>query len=237
MRSKPRVLPVIHVRDRDQALENAQIAAEAGADGVFLISHGSHEPLVLARLGREVKRMTYSTMPWVGINFLGLEPVDAIEMLPTGIDGLWVDNAGIDEHAENQYIADEIEKVRQQEMALRSFSTRMEYFGGVAFKYQRPVRLGGDLKKAAEIARNYMDVVTTSGEGTGKAADLDKIREMREGLGPDARLGIASGITPENVELYLPYVNDFLVATGINKDFFNFDPNKLRELVKKVHGE
>ena len=41
------------------------------------------------------------------------------------------------------------------------------YFGGVAFKYQRPV---DDLAEATTKASRFIDVVTTSGAGTGHAA-------------------------------------------------------------------
>ena len=56
---------------------------------------------------------------------------------------------------------------------------------------------------AARNAMPYMDVVTTSGPGTGKAAAPEKIRTIRQAIG-DKPLAIASGVTPENVPDYLP---------------------------------
>jgi predicted TIM-barrel enzyme len=104
------------------------------------------------------------------------------------------------------------------------------YFGGVAFKYQRHVEAVGH---AARIASRYMDVVTTSGPGTGRAAEVEKIFTMKEALG-DFTLAIASGITPENVTAYLPYADCFLVATGISHDFNNLDPARTKTLVDTV---
>ena len=50
----------------------------------------------------------------------------------------------------------------------------------------------------------------------------------------DAPLALASGITPENANLYAPLVDIFLVATGINfdGDFHNIDPARLNALLE-----
>jgi predicted TIM-barrel enzyme len=107
------------------------------------------------------------------------------------------------------------------------------YFGGVAFKYQRKVE---DLETAARIARAYMDVVTTSGPATGEAADIEKIRRMRDGLGPSEALAIASGLTVDNVSEYLPYADVLMVATGVSESWDKLDIDKLTEFVKKVRA-
>jgi len=101
---------------------------------------------------------------------------------------------------------------------------------GVAFKYQRPVE---DLASAARIAMRYMDVVTTSGPGTGIAAEREKIVAMREATG-DFPLAIASGITPDNVGDYLEVADCFLVATGISRSFSEIDAGRLHRLLARV---
>src|SRR5438477_29238 len=83
------------------------------------------------------------------------------------------------------------------------------------------------LAAAARAAAASMDVVTTSGPGTGQAAAPDKLRRMKEALGVTP-LAIASGVTPENVGGYLPWVDCFLVATGISRTFEEFDPGRVR---------
>ena len=105
------------------------------------------------------------------------------------------------------------------------------YFGGVAFKKQRPVD-PAQHRRAAGIARPFMDVVTTSGIATGHAAEDGKIAEFRLGLG-DAPLALASGVTPDNAARYGRDVDCFLVATGINRDrdFYNIDPARLKALL------
>jgi predicted TIM-barrel enzyme len=92
-----------------------------------------------------------------------------------------------------------------------------------------------DLAKAARRAAPWIDVVTTSGPGTGKAAAPAKVRAMKEALG-EHPLALASGVTPENVTDYLPWVDGFLVATGISYTFEDLDPARVRDLVRIVRA-
>lgn len=78
-----------------------------------------------------------------------------------------------------------------------------------------------------------MDVVTTSGPATGKAPSLDKIQQMKWAMGTN-ELAIASGITPDNVAKFLPYVDHILVSTGISEGFHSFDPVEVERLIKIV---
>jgi len=58
---------------------------------------------------------------------------------------------------------------------------------------------------------------------------------MKEAMG-DHPLAIASGITPENVGTFLPYVDYVLCATGISDDFHNLNPDRVRQLVETVRS-
>ncbi len=217
------LLPVVHVGTGSDACTSIEIAELFGADGVFLINHGiSPEGLM------DVVQSARDAFPglWIGINRLGVRDRSIFEGI-AGIQGVWTDNACIME-----YGAYEIQPEAELIDADRQLVTWQGlYFGGVAFKYQRGVK---KLEKAASIAVDYMDVVTTSGTGTGVAADVEKVKRMKSAMG-DSSLALASGVTPENVEGYLPYVDAFLVATGISKDFWTFDPKRVRQLVEKVH--
>ncbi len=122
--------------------------------------------------------------------------------------------------------------------ARESGSWKGLYFGGVAFKCQRPVA-DKHLGTAASLATHFMDVVTTSGRGTGIAASTKKIADMRTGCGGVA-MALASGITPTNASEYASLVDCFMVATGISQpgDFYNLDPLQLRALMEstRVHN-
>lgn len=215
------ILPVVHVVTLQQALDNVGIAKEVGANGIFLINHDVSDQDLLA-----IHDSVADSFPdfWTGVNCLGLTPDEVFCVISEKVHGVWADNAGIEEHTAKQEIAETVLSIKNKHVP------NCRYFGGVAFKYQRPVE---DLEAACEIAPRYMDVVTTSGRGTGHAADVDKIRRMKKALG-EYPLAIASGVTPENVEDYLPYVDYFLVATGVSKSHTEFDQLRLRELVSRV---
>ena len=226
----PAVLPVIHVRDAAQAGRNAAIAIEAGAQGVFLINHDFAPEALVPILG-EVRARFPSL--WLGVNFLAVTGRDAFPVLGrlqaqgVEIDACWADDARIDERApaEGQTEAREIAAAREA-----SGWTGL-YFGGTAFKKQRPVA-PSDHETAARTAAGWMDVVTTSGVATGRAADRAKIAAFRRGCG-DAPLALASGVTPDNAGDYAADVDAMLVATGINRsgDFYEIDPEGLRRLL------
>lgn len=215
------VLPVIHVEHSRQALRNAQIAHDAGCPGVFLINHGMPYQQLL-----EIHHQVAGTFPdwWIGVNCLDLYPDEVFGKIGPRVRGVWVDNAMIDERREMQCDAQRILLKR------KLCGWQGLYFGGVAFKYQRQV---SDLHRAAALATPYMDVVTTSGPGTGYAASREKIQALREALG-DFPLAIASGITPENIYDYLDLADCFLVATGISKSFTDLDPDRVKALMGQV---
>ena len=224
----PVVTPVIHVLDTAQAMRGVETCARAGAAGVFLINHDFEKERLLPII-REVRK----AMPrlWLGVNFLAVSGAEAFPVLGSleadgcMVDGYWADNARMDERETVQREADEIARIRTE-----SGWTGM-YFGGTAFKAQRPVD-PSRYEHSAIIAKAYMDVVTTSGPGTGHEADTPKIDDFRRGLS-DAPLALASGVTPENAERYGRDVDCFLVATGIAPpgDFYSIDPARLDALL------
>jgi hypothetical protein len=217
----PVILPVIHVESLDQALRNTHIARQQKCDGVFLINHGLPHTALL-----DIHHKLFKEFPdwWIGINCLDLYPWELFDMITDEVAGVWADNAYIDERAEHQQDAESISAARQKS------GWGGLYFGGVAFKFQRAV---DDPGRAATLARNYMDVVTTSGPGTGRAANISKIETMKGSIGTFP-LAIASGISPENVHLYAGISDCFLVATGISKSWTELDPKLVKTLVSKV---
>lgn len=225
------VLPVIHVQDTEHAIRNAGIAREAGADGVFLISMEGMPYWDLAKIKDQVKE-EFSDW-WVGVNYLDLRIGSTFEVVEVNTDGVWNDDAKINVQSEGQLIADKVEEIRREAEARGGFKGL--YFGGVAFKYIKPEVAREDLGLAAKLATRYMDVVTTSGDKTGSAPDVEKIQIMKAAIG-EHPLGIASGISPDNVHQFKD-ADAFLVATSIlvpNTD--EFDPARVKALVEAVRG-
>lgn len=218
---KTKFYAVIHVEDELQVMRNITRAVQAEADGVFLINHKiSAEDLIsLATIvPREFPDL------WMGVNRLGHKWSRIFEGLPKEVRGVWADNG----HIEPDVLESEARTIQ-----VRGMRWGGRYFGGVAFKTQRQV----SDEEAARLARwavTYVDVITTSGPATGSPPALSKIQAMRAAIPPMKELAIASGITPENVGPFLPYVNYLLVATGVSDSFSELSLSRMQELVKVI---
>lgn len=222
------VLPVVHCINERQVRENVDIAIREGADGVFLINQGGMDALGVASLARAISRDLPTEWacekgvrvraPFVGINLLGDTDLAIAKALEYNLSAIWTDNY------------QSVDPPGREQLA----SAGVLHFGGTAFKYQHHVSRH-QLPDAAEFSSKACDVVTTSGDRTGEPPTIDKIQLMRMGVEKHA-LGIASGITPENVNLYLAHTDAFLVATGIEVTFGYLDPVKVRTVVTKAHA-
>ena len=229
--SGPGVFPVIHALDSAQVNSNVKIATNHGTAGIFLINH-DFGPAALLPIIESCRDAFPDT--WIGVNFLGvtldhaLPDILHLQSKGCSIDGYWADDARIDERREvdDQPEANLIAEARSAWDGL--------YFGGTAFKKQRPVA-EQDYPESARIAAQWMDVVTTSGIATGEEAGDEKMHIFREAVG-DTALGLASGVTPENAGIYGQYADAILVATGINYegDFYSIDPAKLTHLMDRI---
>jgi len=226
----PAILPVIHALDIDQVARNIAIATQAGAPGVFLINHDFEHDKLLPSI--RTIRQRFPAL-WLGVNFLAVTGRDAFPILGNlqnegvQIDAYWADDARIDERADQQIEALEIDEARKE--------SRWQgmYFGGTAFKKQREVD-PADFNQSASLACKHMDAVTTSGVATGKAADLEKITTFRRACA-DHPLAVASGITPDNIPDYAPLLDAILIATGINEDgdFYNINLQRLQIVLER----
>jgi uncharacterized protein len=227
------LLPVIHLpEDGRQVLAAVQIAMQAGADGVFLINQGTSTRNIVENLIPKIRK-EFGPQLWVGVNALGCPVEEVVGMSgrspESRIDGIWSDDAGVDSLRD-----DEFDTARSRFLESRkSTGWTGLYFGGTAFKTQADIP-SGKLALVAQRSASFVDVVTTSGRSTGLAADTEKVRILRKAI-PDVPLGLASGITPENVDSYLPHVEAYLVATGIESSFGVLDPVRTRLLADRIH--
>jgi hypothetical protein len=219
-------LPVIHVADVPQTLENIELAKVGGADGVFLINHN----VDYLELLKQIFPATRRSFPdfWLGINCLGLSTAETLMALPVGTNGYWTNNSTISDRVPfGTACAGYINTLRKEK------HPNVLYFGGVAFKGQLPVR---DPAEVAKKAIPFMDVVTTSGEATGVAPSIEKIIAMKKAIGAHP-LANASGITLDNVGLYLEHVDCFLIATGISQSFTELSLPHVDAMHRKIHQE
>lgn len=214
------VIPVIHTTDIEQVKKNIEVCARNGVNDVFLISHRINN---WKEASKEFEsyfnwiKEVYPTMN-VGINYLQLDTYEAmIEANRVGFDYIWADKSYLDKD-----VIDKAEKINQ-------VKGNLVYFGAVSFKYQKPPK---DLEWTCKNAYKYIDVVTTSGEGTGKGPTTVKVKKIKE-LIDEMPLAIASGIDSENAELFNPYTSYYLVASSITDNNEYIIEDKLKELLNK----
>jgi hypothetical protein len=220
---KTQVWPVIHYNTVRQALDNAAIAERCGCPGVFLISmDGRDDELDQAIMAVKSR---YPKLK-VGGNFLSLPPLAALtRCLELDIDATWTDRPGVTSFGPNDE-ALEISTVLAQH-------PEHQFFGSVAFKYQAPEPHPA---QAALAAADQGMIATTSGAATGEAADVAKLRLMKDALGASP-LALASGVSPDNAHLFVPYVDFFLVSTHISMSPTSpmLSEEKLRALMAVVN--
>lgn len=213
------VWPVIHLQSRDQGLANARLAAACGCTGVFLISMEGRDDIV-DPIADAIK--TDQTALRVGVNYLTLRADEALtRAIAAGHHATWADDSGVRSDKLD------VRALRCADIVLRH--PDHPFFAGVAFKYLLEDK---DPAKAAATARELGFLPTTTGEKTGSAPPVEKLAAMRSAIGFEAPLGIASGITPDNVAVLGPYLSHILVATGISKSFHDFDEDLLRALMR-----
>jgi hypothetical protein len=208
---KTEIIPVIHMLNESQVFANIAICIECGIQKVFLINHMvSVSDLINCAL--KVKEQNPNL--WVGINMLGQSPEISLGLglgLKGGIDGIWCD-----------------ETITSKISSFRKFEGMV--FGGLAFKYQpQPY----DYNIACKEAILNTDVATTSGNGTGQPANINKIKNIREFL-VNHPMAIASGVSVDNIDNYKGIADYLLVASSITGDNEMIIKEKLIELKSKI---
>jgi len=199
------IIPVIHMINENQVLTNVETCLSCGIEKVFIINHQTTSE-ELIKCAKRVKD-TYPTL-WVGVNMLDKYVEDAI-LYEFGFDGLWCDQS-----------------IKLEDYKHRNFKGML--FTGLAFKYQPQPK---DIELACKESILTSDVSTTSGPGTGKAADINKILELRKHLG-EHPMAIASGVSVDNIENYKDVVDYLLVASSITSASEIIYKDKLLELLE-----
>lgn len=225
------VYPVVHVNSVEQAVEQSRVALESGANGIYLINHHSESPV-------DTLTESYNAVveehpdAFIGLNILHYQTafeafsyvstrhrIGAIARLP---DAIWADDADIEKR--------ELEMLRATAPELKA----IRYLGGVAFKYTRrytddPALAGVE----AQRLHSFVDVVTTSGAGTGKPPTPEKIAAMKGVLGAQP-LAVASGIGVDNIADFAGTIDQLLVSSSIETKPYSgiFKQDALEELLQ-----
>jgi hypothetical protein len=213
--------PVIHLDTPELAYRNAAIAQRAGVRGVFLI-HMDGLDEQIDPIAEQIKQR-YPGLR-VGVNYLSLDaPTALARAIALGHDASWSDKPGVR--------SDYIDPSAQGMSELLRNNPKHQFFASVAFKYQPN---DPDPGTAAMRALRLGMTPTTSGKGTGHAPPVEKLALIRQTIGAEAPLALASGATPDNAQVLAPYLSDILVSTGISSSFSEFDEALLGRLVLSI---
>lgn len=236
MKKYPQYLVALHVVNLGRTMEQAKIILENGADGVLLVNNGEHilstdDYPNLFDVALTVKE--YYPNHVVGINPLDLSTLEALQHFSkTNLDVLWTDNVPIQESVGEAYLTDQyttlIERLRKNDQ---------KFYGGIAFKYQLQPQ---NLELVTKTASNYFTVIT-SDDRTGHAPSVEKIARMRKVIPTEKSLGIASGITADNITEFLPLVDIFIIGTSVaigdghGVNAFYYDAAKVAAIRSKIN--
>lgn len=217
-----KIYVVVHHRDEETTISQTAIAKNHGADGVFLIAHGGEDD-ELVDVAKTCK-VLWPDFP-IGVNLLSKPPMDAANCaIMAGLDMFWADHMGVSSEG--------LSPLGVKLSALAKSHPKTKFFASVAFKY-RPHEPAPALAATAALSAGF--IPTTSGAATGSPPEVSKISAMSSAT--NGLLAIASGMTPENIAKYAPYVSHVLVSTGISKDEYLIDEEKLQALIAAAKGE
>jgi hypothetical protein len=216
----PKLIAVIHYINDEIALDNAEIAFEAGFEGVCLIHMRGLDKLVEPS-AVEIKRNHPDRL--VITNRLTMHPVEMLRRdHELGLDGSWCDNPGATSAGPSPLCRE----INEELARVRLDNPEYLFFGSVAFKTHDPEP---NPAQAAVVAMNLGWIATTSGTATGVAPPAEKLEDMKMAVAAND-LAVASGITPDNAAELAPHVDWILVATGISETFYTFSPALCKSL-------
>lgn len=209
---------------QDQAFADIEASFEGGADSVVLINEWSSLQELESTLA--VVRKRYPKIR-LGVNYLGddAEPYGYRDSFRLARDYdlgvVWTDFAGVDLIQEKPPVdlhAIEAERPRD-----------VFYCSGIHMKYSTLRDPSKTIEQSALQAMGWVDGVIVTGPKTGVAANPETVKRARKVLS-DYPLGVASGVSPENVHLIRDWVDFYLVASSLQDSQKRIVQEKVRRL-------
>lgn len=108
-------------------------------------------------------------------------------------------------------------------------SPKIFYVSGVHMKYSNLIDENKTIEKSALQAMGFVDGIILTGPKTGVAADPEKASRVKKVV-HDYPVGLASGVSAENIKPFLPYIDFVLVNTSIADKNHRIIPDKMKAL-------
>ena len=231
-----------------QAVEEARILEEAGVDGLQVEN-------MWDRPYRQGKDIGYETV--AALSVVANEVQKAVN-LPIGINchlngGLQALAVAAVTKAQwirvfawvNAYISNAglIEGIASEVLRYRKFlqiEDSVSILADVCVKHGSHFIVSDrSLVEQAKDAEEYLaDAVIITGTRTGSAPLVEEVRQVKENIG--VPLFIGSGLTAENVQRFLPYIDGCIVGSYFKVDgkwFNDIDPERVRRFVNAVRSK
>jgi predicted TIM-barrel enzyme len=199
------------------ACQDIEASLAGGADAVVLIN----EFCGLAELERTISdvRQKYPRAP-LGVNYLGddSEPYGYRESFRLardyGLEVVWTDFSGVDRIAEKPPV--DLQAIEEARAKAHADGARFFYCSGIHMKYSTLLDPTKTIERSAQQAMGWVDGVVVTGPKTGVPVSPDTARRARAALGTHP-LGVASGVTPENVASIRECMDFYLVASSLQE--------------------
>jgi membrane complex biogenesis BtpA family protein len=112
---------------------------------------------------------------------------------------------------------------------------KISILADVNVKHAAPLAIRPVAEELADLVqRGGADALIVSGAATGKAADLDELREVKAAAG-NVPVLVGSGVTAEAVSQLLPHCDGLIVGTSLKADGridHPVDAERVRALVR-----
>lgn len=226
------------------ALRDAQTLVEAGVDGLivenindFPFTRGSVEPITVAAMTVCVREVRRTVDVVIGVNCLRNDGVSAVSIATAaGAQFVRISNltyAMVTDQGIIEGCAYEVSRLKSR------INPGLAIFSDVMVKHAFPIGpmdIGVVARDTAH--RGGTDALVISGTETGAPIDVEDLKAVRASL-PDFPLASGSGVTPENLDEMLKYLDVIIVGTYFKEDGLLERPVDLRRakpLVQCVHA-
>lgn len=205
----------------EQAIKRAKAMTENGIDGIIVENFG--DKMFLKKVGPEVVAvMTYIAKE---IKESVSVPIGMCVLQSDAIAGIAISKAVGAEfirvpYYTETYIVDAgmMESIAAETLRYRKFlESDVKIFADVHIKHSYPLSQR-PIEYAAEDAyyRGLANAIIITGRKTGGETEVNDVVRVKKAL-PEVPLVVGSGVTIENVDNYLPYIDAIIVTTGLNK--------------------